>query len=133
MPVISNELSLTLRGFAADTSVAASMLARPPDLVGVKGEPVKPGVSAQLHRSFVLYQTEFPANARLDDVVAQLLDELGGVEAIAMLIDAVNPEFVQFNFMLSIKRSEEQTNAALSPSTLEKMQSLGASLSFEFV
>jgi len=100
---------------------------------GTKGLPVKPRVKTILKRSYVLFSISFDHDCRFNEMVSTLLKHMGGMANVLEVRDKIHPEFIEINFFLPIKGSEEQENGSLSPATLTDLCQLRASLAFEFV
>ena len=132
-PARFKSISLTFRGFELPPQEVESIVGFPASTLGTRGKPVKPGVRTLLTRSFAYYSIEFPNGCRLDEMIPALLTHLGGVKHLCEVRDKVLPEFFEIDFVLPIKRSEEQEGGFLPPATIADVNLLKASLSFQFL
>jgi hypothetical protein len=126
-------VSLVFRGFEVDPSTIEASLGLTASSSGQRGKPVKPGVEAILRRSFVCYCIELGVDARLDQMIAAMIDHLGGVARIAEARDQAAVELLQLDIMLPVKGSEEQEGGLIPIESLNDLSHLGCSLSFQFV
>jgi len=129
----SRLVALCLRGFELAPAQVESAIGRAATERGMKGEPVKKGVSTILTRSFVRYSVECQDSRGFDEMINLLLGHVGGVSHLCDVRDQVKPEFLQIDITLPIKGSEEQEGGFFSPAVLSDIAKLRAMLSFQFL
>jgi len=127
------EVALTFRGFECSPELVEELLGVLASEKGVRGNSVKPGVEASLKRSFARFALALDPSSRLDQVVPNLLDELGGLDKVMIVRETVTPEFFEVDILWSVKGSEEQEGGFFSPSVISDLAILKCSLSFSFV
>ena len=125
-------VELCFRGFSLSPAQVESMIGIPAADSGTKGKPVKPDVKTILKRSFVNFPIAFARDDRLSEMISELLKHVGGVDHICEVRDKVLPEFLEINFILPVKGSEQQEGGFLPSATLAILCQLRASLSFSF-
>lgn len=126
-------VALTFRGFDCLPERVEELLGFGASEKGVRGNPVKPGVRASLKRSFTRFSVALDPNSRLDQVVPNLLNELGGVDKVMSVRESIAPEFFEVDILWPVKNSEEQEGGFISSSAISDLASLKCSLSFSFV
>ncbi|CZT25942.1 hypothetical protein [Pseudomonas cerasi] len=126
-------VALSIRGFDLAPKKVESIIGVAASELGMRGEPVRPGVKALLKRSFVRFSVSFPDGCRLDEMIPALLIYLGGINHIRECRDKIKPEFLEIDMILPVKNSNEQEGGFIAPSTLAELSQLGASLSFQFL
>lgn len=127
------EIALTFRGFECSPELVEELLGVRASEKGVRGNPVKPGVKASLRRSFARFAVALDPSSRLDQIVPNLLDELGGLDNVMSVRESVIPEFFEVDILWSVKNSEEQEGGFFPSSVISDLAILKCSLSFSFV
>jgi hypothetical protein len=125
-------VSLTLRGFDRDAQEVISLVGTSPSSYGNRGEPVRPSVKTLLTRSYVDFSMSFPNDYALCNMFPALLTHLGGINHLRKISDQVQPEFVEINFDLPVKESDEIQEGYLPKAVISDVYELNATLSFSF-
>jgi hypothetical protein len=125
--------SLTFRGFELSPDDVESMVGVNAELLMLRGAPVKPGVATVARHSAAHFALHFSPSATLGSMIPALLNHLGGVDHLCAVRERVNPEHLEIDLSLSVKRSTEQEGGFIDASTLEDVCRLGATLSFQFL
>ena len=99
--------------------------------VGVVGVPRQPG-TRPLQRSFAQWEVEFEDSARLDEMIPALIDGIGGADHLAVVKQAVMPEFLEVDIAMWIKDSQEQEGGSIDLRALEMLTKMGATLGLGF-
>ncbi|WP_377161134.1 hypothetical protein ACFJIX_14350 [Roseateles sp. UC29_93] len=99
---------------------------------GNRGEPVKPGVSTLLSRSYARFSMDFTSDDELNDMLPALLALLGGGDRIRQLREQVQPEFLEFHVDLPARTSEDSQEGYLDESVIASLFQLKATISFGF-
>ncbi len=128
----SKSVALIFRGFELSVEEVEALVGVSATRCGTRGEPVRAGVKTLLIRSYVGYTHEFEDDCPLDDMVRSLLNKLGGVDHLCRVRAAVQPEFLEMDFKLPVKRSDEVQDGFLSPSVIASVFALQATVSFGF-
>ena len=111
----------------------ADLIALPPDLhvlIQRKGDETRTG---RINRaSQILIKFEFDGADAWDDVLNQLIEKLGGEEAVEKLLLRVGAERQHIHFQLPINGSPLQENNSLSIESLDLLSRLRLWVGFDF-
>ena len=129
----SKQVSLTVRGFAHSVDEVERLFVVPATKKGTAGEPVKPGATSRLTRSFVKFAVPLNPETRLDEVVPKLLEALGGLHKISSARREVSPDYFEIDITWPIKGSDEQEGGYFSKEVLANLSQLECTLSFSFL
>jgi hypothetical protein len=122
------EASFTFRGFSLAPQEVEALVGLRATLGGVAGA-LDRGSKAPLKRSFVQWSVEFPENARVNEMIALLIEKLGGFEHIASVAQRVSPEETEVDLTLRVKDSEEQEGGFIEATTIAGLARISATLS----
>lgn len=125
-------VSLTFRGFDMASENIAILLGVAAARSGNRGELVKLGVKTLLTRSYTIFSIDFADDYELNDMLPALLARLGGVNRLLQVRNEVQPEFLEINFDLPVRKSDESQDGYLSETVIADVCQLKASLSFGF-
>jgi hypothetical protein len=126
-------VSLTFRGFDMTPKKVESLVGVSASTLGIRGEAIKLNVETKWKRSVAKFSLSVPKDSRLDEMIPALFHLLGGVEHIREVRDQVMPEFLEIDIVLPIKGSVEQEGGFLSITSISEINTLRASLSFQFL
>lgn len=126
-------ISFCFRGFDMVPSDVEELVGLKASLILEKGKPVRPGMKTLVVRSAISYRIEVESDFRVAEMIPKLFDHLGGVDRLIGARDTVQPEFLEINLALPVKRSKEQEGGALERETIAELARLGASVSFTFL
>ncbi|MGZ8886202.1 MAG: hypothetical protein ACXW1O_06500 [Halobacteriota archaeon] len=124
---------MTFRGFEGKPEDVEKLVGVKASGLGLRGNPIKPGVKTLWKRSTAKFAVEFPPSFLLCEMIPALLTHTGGVEHLCTVRDQVSPEYFEIDIVLPVKNSEEQEGGFISPSTLADLYRLQVSLSFQFL
>ena len=126
-------ICFSIRGFDHSVDAVGKIIGRLPTSAGLKGQPVKLGLSQTLKRSYVGYARTFGSDDLWDNVILDLIESLGGAVHLSAAVKELKPEFVQIDITSPVRNSEEQEDRYISSEVLRVVADLGADLGFGFV
>jgi len=125
-------VAFSLRGFEVLPAEIAAAIGEAPSVIGCKGQPLSHG-QQPLAKNVISFEHRMSHEIRWSDAVDALLNSLGGAEKLKAIVETFRPEFVHVDLTLPVKESEEQEDNFITPETMARLVSLGASFGCTFV
>ena len=125
--------SLTFRGFDVDPQTVQDWIGAPATGLGVKGQPVKPGVETKLTRSYAEFSVSFERTDEVFTMIPALLNHMGGLDHVVDIKQRLSAEFIDVNLVLPFKRYLRQTNGWIDQESIGALNRIGAILAFEIL
>lgn len=126
-------ISLSIRGFDVQPEEVVRLIGVEPNLLGKKGDQIRPGVTGVWKKNVVLYERPIIKYNSWDQAISSLIEEVGGVEKLQAMKGRIDPEFILFDLKLPVRSSDEQEDGAIGSDTMRAISSIGADLAFSFV
>ncbi|WP_426117513.1 hypothetical protein [Massilia sp. PWRC2] len=125
-------VSLTIRGFTSQAQEVADLIGVQSSRQGNVGELVRPYVKTLLTRSYVQYTIEYPNEVALSEMLAPLIEKLGGTQNLIDVQGKVKAEFLELHFDLPSISSEFPQDGYFSSSDIQVCSELNTSISLGF-
>ncbi|WP_426196376.1 hypothetical protein [Massilia sp. DWR3-1-1] len=125
-------VSLTIRGFTSQAQEVADLIGVQSSHQGNVGELVRPYVKTLLTRSYVQYTIEYSNEVALSEMLAPLIQKLGGTQNLIDVQGKVKAEFLELHFDLPSISSEFPQDGYFSNSDIQICSELNTSISLGF-